>query len=117
MRISTRHSSLSLCDLDLNILKVMSILKENLNNNAADGMVKSVSHLQLVSSNTLWLMKISKMVRWTGNNSLWLMWHEQIKEINMKMKTGKESTLLVQKNLPPEARKVWTEIDELKSEG
>ena len=44
------------------------------------------------------------------------MWHEQIKEINMKMKTGKESTLLVQKNLSPEARKVWTEIDELKSE-
>src|ERR1044072_7902162 len=113
MRISTRHSSLNLCDLDLNILKVMSILKENLNNNA---MVKSVSHLQLVSSNTLWLMKISKMVRWTGNKSLWLMWHEQIKEINMKMKTGKESTLIVQKNLLPEARKVWTEIDELKSE-
>src|ERR1044072_9079412 len=116
MRISTRHSSLSLCDLDLNILKVKSILKENLNNNAADEMVKSVSHLQLVSSNTLWLRNISKMVRWTGNNSLWLMWHEQIKEINMNMKTGKESTLLVQKNLPPETRKVWTEIDELKSE-
>src|ERR1044072_6898404 len=121
MRISTRHSSLSLCDLDLNILKVMSILKENLNNYVVDEMiiqkqVKSVSYLQLVSSNTLWLMKISKIVRWTGNNSLWLMWHKQIKEINMKMKTGKESTLLVQKNLPPEARKVWTEIDELKSE-
>src|ERR1044072_9784138 len=54
MRTSTRHSSLSLCDLDLNFLKVMSILKENINNNAADGMsiqkqVKSVSYLQLVS--------------------------------------------------------------------
>src|ERR1044072_9271093 len=106
MKISTRHSSLSLCDLNLNILKVMSLLKENLNKNAADGMVESVSHLQLVSSNTLWLKKITKMVRWTGNNSLWLMCHEQIKEINMKMKTGKDSTLLVQKNLPPEARKV-----------
>src|ERR1044072_6159687 len=116
MKISTRHSSLSLCDLDLNILKVMSILKENLNNNATNEIVKSVSHLQLVSSNALWLKKITKMVRWTGNNSLWLMWHEQIKEIYMTMKTGKESTLLVQKNLPPEARKVWTEIDELKSE-
>ena len=44
------------------------------------------------------------------------MWHERIEEINMKMKTGKESTLLVQKNIPPEARKAWTEIDELKSE-
>src|ERR1044072_9489653 len=121
MRISTRHSSLSLCDLDLNILKVMSILKENLNNNAADGMiiqkqVKSVSYLQLVSSNALWLKKITKMVRWTAYNSLWLMWHEQIKELNMKMKTDKGSSLLVKKNLSPEARKVLTEIDELKSE-
>ena len=100
MRISTRHSSLSLCDLDLNILKVMSILKENLNNNAADGMiiqkqVKSVSYLQLVSSNALWLKKITKMVCWTAYNSLWLMWHEQIKELNVKMKTDKGSSLLV----------------------
>src|ERR1044072_267495 len=153
MRTSTRHSSLSLCDLDLNILKVMSILKENLNNDAADGMsiqkqVKSVSYLHLVSNiisistiqmkihinptqdAKIWLnqparklnicvicpKKIAKMICWTGNNLLWLMCHEQIKEANMKMKTGKESTLLVQKNLPPEARKVWTEIDELKSE-
>ena len=60
--------------------------------------------------------KIAKMICWTGNNLLWLMCHEQIKEINMKMKTDKGSSLLKQKNLPPEARKVWTEIDELKSE-
>src|ERR1044072_5977644 len=97
---TTRRSRMILCNLVFNSLKVRSILKENLNNNAADGMiiqkhVKSVSYLQLVSSNTLWLMKIAKMVRWTGNNSLWVMWHEQIKEINMKMKTGKDSTLLV----------------------
>src|ERR1044072_4562875 len=118
---TTRYPSLILCNLVFNSLKVMAVMKENLNNNAADGIiiwkqVESVPHLQLVSSNAFWLKKIAKMVRWTANNSLWLMWHEQIKEINMKMKIGKESTLLVQKNLSPEARKVWTEIDELKSE-
>src|ERR1044072_3078718 len=164
---TTRLSSLILCNLVFNSLKVMSVLKENLNKNAADRMViwkqdKSVSYLQLVSTNisisttqmkihinltqddrfrefwdkfwenyaktwfnqparklkkcVIWLKKIAKMVRWTTNNSLWLMWHEQIKEINMKMKTDKGSSLLEQKNLPPEARKVWTEIDELKSE-
>src|ERR1044072_9629954 len=95
----TRRPSLISCNLVFNSLKVMSVLKENLNNNAADGMiiwkqVGSVPHLQLVSSNAFWLMKIAKMVRWTGNNSLWLMWHEQIKEINMKMKTDKGSSLL-----------------------
>ena len=95
----TRRSSLILCNLVFNSLKVMSVLKEKLNNNAADGMiiwkhVESFTHLQLVSSNAFWLKKIAKMVRWTANNSLWLMWHEQIKEINMKMKTGKDSTLL-----------------------
>src|ERR1044072_1626438 len=110
----TRHSSLILCNLVFNSLKVMSVLKENLNNNAADGMiiwkhVESFTHLQLVSSDdsrvyqsarklkrcVIWLMKISKMVRWTANNSLWLMWHEQIKEINMKMKTDTCPSLLV----------------------
>ena len=139
---ATRRSSLILCNLNFNAHKVMPVLKENLNNFAADGMIAwrqdaSVLHLQLesniISISTIqlkkhinitqddqfrkfcynhaktwfnqparkikrcviWLMKIAKMVRWTANNSLWLMWHEQIKEINMKMKTSKGSSLLV----------------------
>src|ERR1044072_1051854 len=87
----TRRPSLISCNLVFNSLKVMSVLKENLNNNAADGMiiwkqVGSVPHLRLVSSDAsrvnqsarklkgcvIWLMKIAKMVRWTANNSLWL---------------------------------------------
>ena len=50
----TRHPSLSLCNHLFNSLKMMSVLKENLNNNAADGMIiwkhaGSLTHLQLVS--------------------------------------------------------------------
>ena len=150
---TTRHSSLILCCLDFIFLKAIPALKDKLNNNAANEMViwkqvKSVSHLQLVSNDVSIQMKkhhfrkhwqnyaktrinqparkMNKMVHWTSNKTPWPIVHEQIAKYNMKIKTGKGSSLLKPhqqrffslrtEDLSPEARKVWTEIDELKSE-
>jgi hypothetical protein len=104
---TTRHSSLILCYLDFIFLKAIPVLKEKLNNIGKQA--ECFPHLQLVSSDAsrvnqparnpkgsaIWLKNITKMVRWTAYNSLWLMCHEQIKELNMKMKTDKGSSLLV----------------------
>src|ERR1044072_5402039 len=113
---TTRHSSMILCYLDFIFLKAIPVLKEKLNNIGKQA--ECFPHLQLVSNDVfissvqmkkhhfrkLWqnyaktrfnqsARKMNKMVQWTLKETPCPIVHEQIAKYNMKIKTGKGSSL------------------------